>query len=71
MTVFFVGEYVDLLLECAENYKKLLSYEYHFKIARKSLVREFVLSFQKSDVQDVFFKIKNRLFFWSAKIHIA
>lgn len=50
---FFVGECVDLLLECAENYKKLLSYEYHFTIARKSLVREFILSFQKSDFHHI------------------
>lgn len=53
LTGFFVGESVDLLLECAENYKKLLSYEYHFTIARKGLVREFILSFKKSDFHHI------------------
>lgn len=53
LTGFFVGESVDLLLECAENYKKLLSYEYHFTIARKGLLREFILSFQKSDFHHI------------------
>ena len=40
---------MDLLLQCARNYEKLLDTAYRFTIARKGVVREFTLSFQKSD----------------------
>ena len=44
---------MDLLLQCARNYEKLLDISYHFTIARKGLVREFFLSFQKSDFHHI------------------
>lgn len=50
---FFVGESVDLLLECAKNYEKLLEFAYHFVIARKGIQREFTLLFQKSDFHHI------------------
>jgi len=40
---------MDLLRECAMAFQMLLGYEYHFVIGRKGQIREFYLSFQKSD----------------------
>ncbi|WP_294430074.1 PBECR4 domain-containing protein [uncultured Treponema sp.] len=44
---------MDLLLQCAKNYEKLLDFSYHFVIARKGIKKEFSLTFQKSDFHHV------------------
>ena len=51
--VFFVGGSVDLLLQCAMNYEKLLDVAYNFTIARKGIVRKFTLTFQKMDFHHI------------------
>lgn len=40
---------VDLIQQCALAFQTLLAYEYHFVIGRKGKVREFYLTFEKSD----------------------
>ena len=40
---------MDLLQECALAFQSLLVYEYHFWIGRKGQLKEFYLTFQKSD----------------------
>lgn len=49
VTGFFVRNYLDLLFQCAKNYEHLLNFKYHFVIARKGVMHEFFLTFQKSD----------------------
>jgi len=44
---------MELLLQCAENYEKLLNIAYRFIIARKGVKREFTLTFQKSDFHHI------------------
>ena len=44
---------MDLLLECAKNYEKLLSVKYNFTIARKGVVHDFSIIFQKSDFHHI------------------
>ena len=44
---------MDLLLQCARNYEKLLDVAYNFTIARKGVVREFTLTFQKMDFHHI------------------
>ena len=40
---------MDLLMECAMVFERLLPYEYHFVLGRKGKIKEFVLNFDKSD----------------------
>lgn len=40
---------MDLLKECVIEYKKLLSYRYHFLLGRKGKSKEFVLTFDEAD----------------------
>lgn len=40
---------MDLIQECAYSFQILLNYEYHFWIGRKGVLREFHLTFDKSD----------------------
>ena len=44
---------MDLLLQCARNYENLLDVAYNFTIARKGVVREFTLTFQKMDFHHI------------------
>lgn len=40
---------MDLLHECALSFEKLLNIQYHFVLGRKGNLKEFYLSFDKSD----------------------
>ena len=40
---------MDLLQKCALVFRELLMYEYHFVIGRKGALKEFYLSFDKTD----------------------
>ena len=40
---------MDLLHECALSFEKLLNIQYHFVLGRKGNLKEFYLSFEKSD----------------------
>lgn len=40
---------MDLLQMSAIEFNKLIKYQYHFKIARKNVLKEFVLNFEKED----------------------
>ena len=40
---------MDLLYECALSFEKLLNIQYHFVLGRKGNLKEFYLSFDKSD----------------------
>lgn len=40
---------MDLVQKCALAFKELLVYEYHFVIGRKGKIKEFYLSFAKTD----------------------
>lgn len=40
---------MDLLYECAVSFEKLLHIQYHFVLGRKGNLKEFYLSFDKSD----------------------
>ena len=40
---------MDLLLECAQNFERLLPYQYHIVIGRKGVARVFTISFDRSD----------------------
>ncbi len=52
-TGFLLESGVDLLLQCARNYEKLLDVAYNFTIARKGVVREFTLTFKKMDFHHI------------------
>lgn len=40
---------MDLLISCASAYQTLMNYEYHFVIARKGRLKEFILNFSETD----------------------
>lgn len=40
---------MDLLRESAVGFCELMEYQYHFKIARKNILKEFILNFEKED----------------------
>ena len=40
---------MNLIQECAHTFQTLLNYQYHFVIGRKGQIKEFYLTFEKSD----------------------
>ena len=40
---------MDMLQQCAENFSRLLSYQYHIIIGRKGKMREFTITFDAAD----------------------
>lgn len=42
-----------MLLQCTKNFEKLLDIKYHFEIARKGVIHNFDLTFQKTDFHHI------------------
>ena len=40
---------MDLLLQCALEFEKLIPYQYHIMVGRKGKSLEFTISFERSD----------------------
>lgn len=60
---------MDLLLQCAQEFERLISFQYHIIIGRKGKTLEFAISFQPSDFHHLagLHKLKDNVRFQTGK----